>query len=229
MGSSRLEVRTRESSSRRIGFGRLLFSFSLLGLLAFGLPLASAEAQLPSAKRPQPGQSIRATADEDEDRVPSVELGSEYTEYKKTRAGPTKKQTGSGEEEGITFRSTLLYLPNRIVDLFDIFRFDVGVGPSLGGVVRISKYAQVGLRTVNPGSLRVGVQGRHSPVFIESSNEFGISPFFVASKERHIATGEVGFGIDLFLFGVYAGIDVGSVGDFFGGIFGFDWAEDDFH
>ena len=49
----------------------------------------------------------------------------------------------------------LLYIPNRVLDLIDVFRIDVGIGASVGGVVRVTKYAQGGYRQMLPVSLRV--------------------------------------------------------------------------
>lgn len=130
-------------------------------------------------------------------------------------------------EESSTLRKTLLWLPNRLLDLIDIFRIDIGAGPAAGGVVRITKYAQGGIRTVAPASLRVGDFGRDWPVKIEHSSELGISPAFLQSKDREVCPGEVGVGIDLFIVGAYAGICFDELADFFGGIFLEDIKHDD--
>ncbi|NLF25410.1 MAG: hypothetical protein GX589_07100, partial [Deltaproteobacteria bacterium] len=47
----------------------------------------------------------------------------------------------------------VLWIPNRIMDFLDIFRFDIGVGPSHGAVVRLSRYAQAGYREMSPASV----------------------------------------------------------------------------
>ena len=161
----------------------------------------------------------------DDDGVPNVQLGHEYTEYNKTGRG---SGGGGGEAKPSTISRVLLYIPDRIMDLFDIFRLDIGIGPSLGGVVRVTKYAQAGYRQMLPFSLRAGLAGRHSPVFIESSNEFGAGPAFVSSSDRHVERAEVGLGVDLLVAGVYFGIDFGAVPDFFAGFVGFDPSKDDF-
>jgi hypothetical protein len=159
----------------------------------------------------------------DDDSVPRIELGEEYRDFKKTGKGGIPAE----DEQGVSVRSVLLYLPNRLLDIIDIFKFDIGVGPSFGAVVRVSKYAQAGARSVSPVSLRVGLRGRKIPVFLESSSEIGISPAFRQSHDRQVGTGEVGAGLDLVAFGVYAGVDVVAIADFLGGIFGFDPSEDD--
>jgi hypothetical protein len=191
-------------------------SFFLLGLVSAVLasPCSSSYATTPPQATPQAAGA---------DSVPEIHLGQEYTKYNKTSA-----RSGSSSSGGFSVRSVLLYVPNRLVDLLDIFRCDVGVGPAAGGVLRLSKYAQMGYRGMHPFSLRVGLQGRHSPVFVETSNEFGVGPAFVNSRDRRVQTAEIGAGLDLFLAGAYLGIDLGAIPDFFAGIFGFDPDDDDF-
>jgi len=122
----------------------------------------------------------------------------------------------------------LWYIPNRLLDLIDIFRVDVGVGPSVGGVVRITKYAQFGYREMLPASVRVGDLGRRIPVLIETSNEFGIGPAFVESADRAICPAEIGVGADVILAGAYGGVCLDEIVDFLGGIFFIDFKEDDY-
>ena len=134
-------------------------------------------------------------------------------------------QLGKGGSWG---SDVLWYIPNRILDLIDIFRVDVGVGPSVGGVVRITKYAQFGYREMLPASVRVGYLGRRAPVLIETSNEFGIGPAFVESADREICPAEIGVGADVILAGVYGGVCLDQIVDFIGGIFFIDFKEDDY-
>jgi hypothetical protein len=121
----------------------------------------------------------------------------------------------------------LLYIPNRVLDLIDVFRVDVGVGASVGGVVRVTKYVQGGYRQMLPVSLRVGDFGRQFPVMVESSNEIGISPAFKQSADRDVCEAELGLGLDLFLLGGYGGLCLDEVADFVGGIFLVDLKGDD--
>jgi hypothetical protein len=151
-----------------------------------------------------------------------IELGPEYEQYRRTRGQktPHTKTSSAG-------RTVLLYLPNRILDFIDIFRVDAGVGPATGGVIRVTKWGQAGMRYFSPASLRVGLRGREMPVFLERSSEFGIGPAFVESKERKTTPVEVGLGIDLFLVGAYAGLSLDSAVDFILGFFGVDISDDD--
>lgn len=131
------------------------------------------------------------------------------------------------EEDYAWWQKTLLWFPNRFMDLVDVFRVDAGVGPSFGAVARITKYGQVGYRSMNPGSLRVGLLGRDLPVMVESSNEFGIGPAFVKSKDRDVCGGELGAGVDFLLFGGYLGFCPEEALDFALGIFTIDIMDDD--
>ena len=121
----------------------------------------------------------------------------------------------------------LLWVPNRVMDFIDIFRVDAGLGPSYGGVLRVSKYAQVGYRHVNPASVRVGAFGRQAPFLVERADEKGFGPNFKNSRDRTICPGEVGVGADLFIAGVYGGICTEEVADFIAGIFFLDIMHDD--
>lgn len=121
----------------------------------------------------------------------------------------------------------LLYIPNRVLDLIDVFRVDVGVGASVGAVVRVTEYAQFGYRQMAPVSLRVGDFGRQFPVLVESSNEFGLSPAFKQSADREVCKAELGLGGDLLIVGAYGGICLDELADFIGGIFLIDFKGDD--
>jgi len=125
------------------------------------------------------------------------------------------------------WEQALLWVPNRIADLIDIFRVDVGVGPAVGGVVRVTKYGQVGYRMMMPASFRGGLFGRKAPVLVESSNEFGVGPLYVNSSDRKVCTGELGLGLDVLVLGGYGGICVEEVADFVAGIFFLDLRDDD--
>ncbi len=155
-----------------------------------------------------------------------MELGSEYSDYKKQKGGKSQSKSSKDDEKS-TAHVVLLYIPNRILDLLDIIRFDIGVGPSLGAVVRVTPYGQAGARFMMPVSLRAGLRGRKLPVFIEHTNELGVGPLFLSSDDRKPSILEVGAGADLFLVGAYAGISIDSIADFALGIFGLDPSDDD--
>ena len=154
----------------------------------------------------------------------STEIPDEITTSPKT---PWHDFELAPQDEGITTRKVLLWLPNRFLDFIDIFRVDVGVGPSFGAVVRVTKYAQAGYRSFSPAALRIGDFGRTAPVMLEKSNEFGVSPFFSKSQDRQVCPGEIAAGADLFIVGLHAGVCVDQLYDFLTGLFFYDPGSDD--
>ncbi|MBX7143067.1 MAG: hypothetical protein K1X79_01315 [Oligoflexia bacterium] len=130
-------------------------------------------------------------------------------------------------EQSPWWAQVLLWIPNRVMDFVDIFRADVGVGPAMGGVVRVTRYGQVGYRQMTPLSVRVGLFGRKAPVMLEHSSEFGLGPGFISSKDRSVCKGEIGVGADAFVAGAYAGVCVDEIIDFLAGIFFLDVSGDD--
>ncbi len=155
-----------------------------------------------------------------------LDLGGEYSDYNKERYQGKSHPKVQKEDDNLVVK-TLLFVPNRILDILDIIRVDVGVGPSAGAVVRITPYAQAGVRLMMPLSVRLGLRGRRSPVFVEHVNEMGIGPTFLSSNDREPSILEIGVGADLFLAGFYVGISLDSIGDAIVGFAGFDPAEDD--
>jgi hypothetical protein len=138
-----------------------------------------------------------------------------------------KGQLNSDYESEATWRHVAYWLPNRLLDFLDIFRLDLGVGPATGAVVRLSKYAQAGVRDMNPASLRIGLMGRRAPIMLEKSNEIGVGPGFNESSQRQICKAEVGLGLDPIIVGIYAGICLDEALDFGVGLFGYDYLGDD--
>ena len=155
-----------------------------------------------------------------------LDLGSEYSDYNKEKYKRDShgkiigKNSNSRSPNHDTAVSVLLFIPNRILDILDILRFDIGVGPSVGGVVRITPYGQAGVRFLMPVSIRAGLRGRRLPVFLEHANEMGIGPAFLSSEAREPSILEVGAGVDLFVAGVYAGISFDSIWDALAGFIG---------
>jgi hypothetical protein len=155
-----------------------------------------------------------------------LDLGEEYTDFSKSTS-PKSASTKSKKEDRSFFVSALLYIPNRVLDILDIFRFDVGVGPAVGAVVRVTPHAQAGMRLLMPVSLRAGLRGRKSPVFVEHTSEMGVGPLYLDSAQREPTPLEIGAGVDLFLVGFYLGISVDSIFDAVLGFVGIDISDDD--
>ena len=131
------------------------------------------------------------------------------------------------EKEHTVLHKIIFYLPNRIIDLWDILRLDVGLGSSGGVVGRFTRYGQVGYRYVEPVSFRFGAQGRHVPIFVERYTEKGIGSDFEQSPNRYVTPYEVGIGVDALIVGAYAGLSFDEFVDFLGGWILLDPKEDD--
>ena len=120
----------------------------------------------------------------------------------------------------------MLWIPNRVMDALDVVHLDLGIGPAVGVAARVTKYGQLGYRQIAPFSLRGGLFGRKAPVMVETSNEFGIGPGYVNSKDRKICNGEVGLGADLII-GGYVGVCSEELLDFLAGLVFLDVSNDD--
>ncbi|HMO01387.1 MAG TPA: hypothetical protein PKD37_04505 [Oligoflexia bacterium] len=132
------------------------------------------------------------------------------------------------KDSSSTMSKILLWLPNRFLDVIDIFKIDLGVGPAVGGVIRVTNLGQAGYRQMLPLSVRLGAFGRDKlPLQIETANEIGIGPAFSGSNKRNVCPGEIGLGGDLFIAGGYVGICFDELIDFLGGIFLIDLKDDD--
>ena len=157
-------------------------------------------------------------------------LAQEATEAEGAPASP-KKPWGDftivEEEKGgyPWWAHVLLWVPNRALDFFDIFRVDVGLGNSYGGVIRLTKYAQAGYRKA-PHSVRIGLLGRQAPFMVEEGKEYGIGPGYTDRINRKICPGEFAIGIDAFA-AAHAGLCLDEAVDFLAGIFFLDVKNDD--
>ncbi len=136
-----------------------------------------------------------------------------------------------------TYLKCILYMPNRIFDLLDIFRLNVGVGPGIGVNLRATQFAQVGIASYD--AIKLGIIGRQGWIYMEESKEFGVSLLYIEDSKAVgplIAFEEktdrqlLGIGGFLYLFfvGVEAGIRPKEIADFFLGWAMIDFVEDDF-
>lgn len=76
-----------------------------------------------------------------------------------------------------------------------------------------------------PGSLRVGLRGRDSPVFIEDRSAKGFGRDI--RGDRKVSPGEIGVGVDVLAVGAYGGVALDEAADFVLGWFGVDFRDDD--
>jgi len=131
-----------------------------------------------------------------------------------------RKSTASG------FRKVAFYLPNRVFDFLDIWRFNAGIGLGAGINIRPTKSLQFGLAVYD--SVRFGLRGRRAPFWHEQSWEGGIDGMYYEGGETERGFYEFGGTIHFFLVGLDAAFDIEEILDFGCGIFLSDPADDDF-
>ena len=137
--------------------------------------------------------------------------------------------------EGHSFLvGTLLYIPNRVLDLFDIVRLRVRVGPGIAVGARVTEVAQAYVGTY--ASVYAGLPGPRLrqtpklPIGLESHNGASVS-VVDATADGGIGPDysptEIGAGFQLAIIGIDIGIDPVEIVDFAAGILTIDLRDDD--
>ncbi len=151
--------------------------------------------------------------------------------------GPTRAAAGSDDgfmprsPEHSTIVTVLLYPVNRVLDILDIFRLNVGFGLGYGINVRATKVLQAGVE--NYSTVRVGLgkesgiwSPRYGIVYTESEPlTAGVSLAYHGGRQRGMM--EVGTTVHLGIIGADAAVDLAEVADFFLGFAMIDFQEDD--
>ena len=151
--------------------------------------------------------------------------------------GPAIAEEGSDDgsmtrsPDHSTIVTVLLYPVNRILDIFDIYRMNLGFGPGYGINVRATKVLQAGVESYS--TLRVGLgkesgiwNPRYGIVYTESEPfTAGASLAYMGGRQR--GTMEVGTTVHLGYVGTEAAIDLAEIADFFLGFAMVDFKEDD--
>lgn len=148
----------------------------------------------------------------------------------KTAEKPAEKQ-----EESHSFLHKLAwYIPNRILDAFDMVRLRVRVGPGVAADVRVTKMASVFAGTY--ATVYAGLPGPRNrrmpklPVGLESKNGVEISVIDATVSggiEPDYGPVECGFGAQILLVGFDFGIEPFDILDFITGFFFIDLRRDD--
>ncbi|MFO0984668.1 MAG: hypothetical protein U1E76_23580 [Planctomycetota bacterium] len=146
-------------------------------------------------------------------------------------ADATRKQ-GDGEQESAS-RSTLhvilFYLPNRVLDLFDIARAGVDVGPGVGIDLRATELATAGLMART--SAGVGLQTlRHLPIKAAAESYTELGPAFVGAQlgpSWYHDTWDVRAELHVLLVGAHACINLFEILDLLAGLITLDPRGDD--
>lgn len=142
--------------------------------------------------------------------------------------------SSESEDEGSFIGGVLMYLPNRVLDLFDIFRLRVRVGPGIAAGVRVTE--PLSLYAGSYATVYAGLPGPRLeptiklPVGFESHNGASLS---VADATIDGGVGpdysstEIGFSFHLFLIGFDFGVDPVEAADFATGVLAVDLRDDD--
>ena len=134
---------------------------------------------------------------------------------------------------GIAHR-ILMYLPNRVLDLADIFRLRARVGPGLGLHVRATEH--VGLFAGSYRSVYAGLPGPRTnttcrlPVGREDLKGLALMGVEATDDTPHhpaYSRSEFDVGVHALILGVEAGVDPVQAGDFLAGFLGLDPSGDD--
>jgi hypothetical protein len=126
----------------------------------------------------------------------------------------------------------LMYLPNRIFDIFDIVRVRCRIGPGLAVGARVTKLTDVfagGYATVWAGM--PGPRGKPRialPVGIEAKAGAGVSLAQATAGGPYYGVAEVGAGFQLLLFGFDFGVAPWDFVDLLAGFIFLDPVGDDF-
>ncbi len=133
-------------------------------------------------------------------------------------------------DEGRGFvAGTLLYLPNRVVDLFDIAKVGVDVGPGIGVDVQATSVLQA--RAMWNLSVGVGFQGlRHVPFQVGTVAALGVGPIGGVGDVGSWSRSDTGIrvGLHVLIVGAHAEVDPYEILDFALGFLTIDIAGDDF-
>lgn len=129
----------------------------------------------------------------------------------------------------------LWYAPNRVMDLLDMFRLRLRVGPGLAANLRMTDYGAFYIGQYD--SLYIGLPGPRGPhrlrlpVGRESLRGVVMAGVDATDDTRHgpeYGPAEINAGVQLLIVGVDAGVEVSEIGDFFAGLFLFDPRGDDY-
>lgn len=125
--------------------------------------------------------------------------------------------------------SALLYLPNRLLDVGDLFRFGIDAGPGLGFDLQATRLVQVKL--LSRFSVGVGYQTlRHLPVKASADAAFGVGPIGgspAGGLGWYRSPTDVRLELHLLILGAHVALDPVEWVDLPLGLFGLDPAGDD--
>jgi hypothetical protein len=160
--------------------------------------------------------------------APTVESKNAPPKFGGEPAKPAEEE--EEEEERSFLTGVLLYLPNRVMDIFDVARAGVNVGPGIGVDVSATEYLQA--QAFTHASVGVGLETlRHSPLFAGAEAGVGIGPLGAvgdAGATWYRSPGDFRVGLYLALVGAHVAIEPVEILDFILGFLTIDLKDDDF-
>jgi hypothetical protein len=131
--------------------------------------------------------------------------------------------------------TALAYVPNRVFDLCDVVRLRARFGDGFAAGARITRYVPVFVGTYDAAWVGLpGPRGEASiPIPLGYERKAGVDAGPIAISSQHsqaprYGVGEIGAGVQVYLVGAEAGVDVYELADFFAGFVLVDFARDDF-
>jgi hypothetical protein len=119
------------------------------------------------------------------------------------------------------------YLPNRIMDVFDIVRVHAAVGDGMGGTLRVTKYIWASSFHDNAWCIGWAGKPRQYPMYGEQVEERYFQFFAAKEGELDRDPTEVGLSFHFMIAGANVAASLGKLADAITGIVGIDLANDD--
>lgn len=133
------------------------------------------------------------------------------------------------EEDRSVFVHILLYVPNRVIDAFDIVRAGVSVGPGIGVDLTATEWLNATLMA--KASVGVGYQTlRHLPVEAAAYTMVGAGPVKLAADpglDWYRSSGEFRVEVHAVIVGAHAVVEPFEIFDLLAGFLFFDPLDDD--
>jgi hypothetical protein len=139
---------------------------------------------------------------------------------------PAQKPPDKNQQGPNTFDRIAYYVPSRIADFLDLWKFNGAIGPGIAINLRPTKSLQAGLGAYY--ATRFGLRGRRYPVWYEESSEGGFDGMYYEGGTTERGFYEFGGTIHFILIGFEMAFDIEEALDFGYGLFMSDPMDDDF-
>lgn len=209
----------------------------ILGVV-LALAFCVACASTPTAPPPEKAKPAAVAPADAAKAAPAAAGGASSAAATKASPGGVTAAAGSGAEpasdeapkESRSFlHGVLMYLPNRVIDLFDVARAGVNVGPGIGVDLAATEALQA--QAFTHASVGLGLESlRHSPVFAGSEAGLGVGPLGAvgdAGATWYRSPTDLRVGAYVALVGAHVAVDPVEILDFIFGFLTIDLRDDD--